>query len=198
MGTTTQALQIVKYLQMQGYKACYVQVNDTKYVESFYQYFKTTHDTYLGKVTYEGTDMYYKQELLLEILNQGYDYYIYDFGTYSATDFNKTSFLEKDIRIFVMGSKASELKYADEVLENKYYTDVSYLFNFISEQERPDILELMEERAERTYFTAYVPDPFVYIPNDTFRKVIGVKKKSLKKETQPIFKGLFRKKKKDG
>ncbi|MEF9839452.1 MAG: hypothetical protein RR869_08700 [Lachnospiraceae bacterium] len=192
IGTTTQSLQLVKYLQLKGHKACYVQVNSNQYVETLERYFNTTHDPYLGKVTFAGIDMYYKQENLLEVLNQGYAYYIYDFGTYSDTDFNKTSFLEKDIRIFVMGSKANEIMQTDAVIRNIYYKDVSYIFSFVSELEKPDVLELMEERAETTFFGEYAPDPFDYIPNPIYEKLLPVQYQGLK--TLKKKRGLFAKK----
>lgn len=193
IGTTTQSLQFVKYLQLKGYKACYIQVNSSKYVETLEKYFNTIHDPYLGKVTLAEIDMYYKQENLSEILNQGYEYYIYDFGTYTETDFNKTSFLEKDIRIFVMGSKANEIRQTDEVIRSEYYKEVSYIFSFISELEKPEILELMEERATRTFFSVYAPDPFVYVPNDIYPKILPVKNKDMKEKSAK--RGLFRWKK---
>ena len=103
MGTTTFALQFVKYLQLKGHKTCYIQVNNTGFVEQNEEAFNDViHDPELGKVTFEHVDMYYRQENLVEIFKQGYDYYVYDFGTYSDNGFNKTSFLEKDIRIFVL------------------------------------------------------------------------------------------------
>lgn len=189
MGTTTFALQIVKYLQIRGYRACYVQVNDTEFVEQIEKAFNdVVCDPELGKITFAHIDLYYKQENLVEILKQGYDYYVYDFGTYSDKGFNKTSFLEKDIRIFVLGSKASEMDATMNVLRNEYYTEVDYVYNFVSESEKKDVLEMMEEKAERTYFTVYTPDPFEYVTNAAFEKMLPVKDCSPEKERK---KGLF-------
>lgn len=189
MGTTTFALQIVKYLQIKGYRACYVQVNDTEFVEQIEKAFNdVVCDLELGKITFAHVDLYYKQENLVEILKQGYDYYVYDFGTYSDKGFNKTSFLEKDIRIFVLGSKASEMDATMNVLRNEYYTEVDYVYNFVSESEKKDVLEMMEEKAERTYFTVYTPDPFEYVTNAAFEKMLPVKDCSPEKERK---KGLF-------
>lgn len=192
IGTTTFAIQFVKYLQLKGYKACYIEVNETGFVQKHEEGFLTTHDQYLGKVSFERVDMYYKQENLLEVLKQGYDYYLYDFGTYTDTGFNKTSFLEKDIRIFVAGSKASEIDATMEVLRNEYYTDVSYVFNFISEREKSDLLEFMEEKTDRTYFTVYTPDQFEYIHNPAFESLLPVEDIS---ESEVKRKGLFRRRK---
>ena len=192
MGTTTFALQLVKYLQLKGYKACYVEVNATGFVEQHERTFNTVHDTYLGKVTFENVEMYYKQEKLLDVLKQEYDYFVYDFGTYMDTDFSKTSFLEKDVRIFVVGSKASEMSYTNELIRNEYYTDVNYVFNFISEKEKPELLEYMEEKAAQTYFTVSTPDQFEYVPNEAFEKLLPVEDIS-EPEEEP--RGFFRKKK---
>ena len=62
MGTTDLSLQLVKYLQLKGYKACYVEVNATGFVEQHERTFNTVHDTYLGKVTFENVEMYYKRK----------------------------------------------------------------------------------------------------------------------------------------
>ncbi len=181
MGTTTLAIQLVKYLQLNGYKACYLEVNDTGFVQQHEQTFNVVHDSYLGKVTFADVEMYYRQENLPAVLKQDYDYYVYDFGTYMDTDFNKTSFLEKDARIFVMGSKASEMPYSKEILRNEYYRDVSYVFNFISEKEKSELLEFMEEKAGQTYFMPYAPDQFEYVPGE-YEKLLPVEDISVKEE----------------
>lgn len=195
IGTTTVAIQFVKYLQVKGHKACYIEVNSTGFVSQMEKTFNVTHDSFLGKVHFEGVDMYYKPENLLEVLKQEYDYFVYDFGTYRGTDFNKTSFLEKDVRIFAMGSKASEMPYTNEVIRNEYYTDVEYVFNFISELEKKELIEYMEEKAEHTHFTSYTPDPFEYVPNDMFEKILPVKDISIPTKPKKGWPFILKKKK---
>lgn len=190
MGTTTEAIQLVKYLQVKGYKACYIEVNETGFVEEHGQCFAEVEvDPCIGRVSYEYVDLFYKQENLQEVLRQDYDYFVFDYGAYSERGFNKTSFLEKDVRIFVAGSKASEMEYTQEVMKNEYYTDVCYLFNFISEKEKGDILEYMEDKADRTYFGIYTPDQFEYIHNPEFERLLPVEDVSV--ESVPK-KGFFR------
>lgn len=174
IGTTTAAVQIIKYLQLKGYKACYIEVNETGFVQEHGRFFVSDQDEDLGKVSYEGVDMFYKQENLQEIFRQDYDYFVFDYGAYSERGFNKTSFLEKDIRIFVAGSKAAEMNYTKDVLRNEYYMDVLYLFNFISEKEKPDLLEFMDDKADSTYFTVYAPDQFEYVYNPDFGRMLPV------------------------
>lgn len=174
MGTTTFAIQFVKYLQMKGHKACYIEVNATNFVLQHNDAFNVIHDSSLGRVAFEGVDMFYKQENLLEVLKQEYEYFVYDFGTYMDTDFNKTSFLEKDVRVFVLGSKASEIPHTNEVIRNEYYSEVEYVFNFISEREKPELLEYMEDKSAHTHFMGYAPDQFEYVPNSAFEKILPV------------------------
>lgn len=197
IGTTTAAVQIVKYVQLKGYKACYIEVNDTGFVQEHGKVFVSVHDEFLGRVTYENVDMYYRQEILQEVLKQDYDYFVFDYGAYSDQGFNKTSFLEKDIRIFVAGSKASEMEFTVDVLRNEYYTDVVYLFNFISKKEKADLLEYMEDKAEITYFTVYSPDQFEFVYNPDFEKMLPVEDISEPKEEKRSLFG-WRKKKKNG
>ena len=130
IGTTTFAIQLVKYLQLKGYRACYLEVNDTGFVQKHEaRFYAEEHDANIGKVRFENVDMFYKPENLPEVLKQEYDYYIYDFGTYMNADFNKTSFLEKDVRIFVSGTTASEMDETETILRNEYYSDIMYVFN---------------------------------------------------------------------
>lgn len=192
IGTTTLTIQLLKYLQVKGYRACYIEVNETGFVEKHEQFFHTSHDRDIGKVTFQHVDMFYKQENLLEVLKQGYDYFLFDFGTYTEAGFNKTSFLEKDIRIFVMGSKATEMEPTMEVLRNEYYRDVSYVFNFISENEKPDLLEFMEEKAKVTYFTVYAPDQFEYVHNPAFEKLLPVDDHSENKKKKGLLRRLLK------
>lgn len=174
IGTTTLAIQLVKYFQFKGYQAGYIEANSTGFVLQHKEAFHVVHDSTLGMVSFEGVDMFYNQENLLEVLKQEYDYFVYDFGTYMDTDFNKTSFLEKDVRVFVLGSKASEMPHTNEVIRNEYYSDVEYVFNFISEKEKAEIIEYMEEKASHTHFTVYTPDQFEYVHNTAFEKILPV------------------------
>lgn len=106
MGTTTQAIQLVKYLMYKGYKACYIQMNNHGYVEELMDAYEGVEEEKLiGKAVYQEVDMYYKLEKLPEVLKRDYDYFVYDYGVFSDRDFNKISFLEKDLQIFTVGTK---------------------------------------------------------------------------------------------
>lgn len=162
IGVTTHAIQLVKYLTFKGYNACYIQMNDSDYIQKLMEWFEVEENDELGEITYESVKMYYKTENLPEIMTMDYDFYIYDYGAYHDADFNRTSYLEKDFRLIVCGSNPVELPETYDIIKNSFYADVSYIFNFVPETERNDILELMDDKADKTLICAsYIPDPFV-------------------------------------
>lgn len=178
MGTTTQALQIVKYLAFSGYKAAYFEMNNHKYAKAVADaYSEADIDDVDGIVRYQSVDMYYKTEMLKEVQNKEYEYIVYDFGVYSEHDFNKVSFLEKDIQIFVVGSKPDEFNKTYDVIKNNFYNNVFYIFNFTSNTERKDLLELMEDKSEFTFFADEAKDPFTYCNSDIYSKIIPLEER---------------------
>ena len=81
IGTTTQALQIVKHLILSGFTACYIQLNNSNYVQSVGEFYTdAVIDDNIGLVKYQNLEMYYRQERISDILSKNYNYYVYDFG----------------------------------------------------------------------------------------------------------------------
>ena len=100
---------------------------------------------------------------LQETLKRDYDFVVFDYGVYSENGFNKISFLEKDIQIFVCGSKpGEEFNSTYDVIKNNFYNNVSYIFSFVAKTEQKELLELMEEKAETTFFAEEARDPFAF------------------------------------
>lgn len=109
IGTTTQAIQFIKYLQLAGYKACYIEMNESGYVQRLGSlYSVAVHDQNIGCVSYQNIDLYYKKSRISEILKLEYDYYIYDFGHFEDPNFSLAFFLEKQLPVAVMGSSPNE------------------------------------------------------------------------------------------
>lgn len=177
IGATTQALQIVKYLQFLGHRAAYIQLNDSTYVQMAANLYSAEDiDSVLGRVTLNGVDLYSNPNKIAEIRAMDYEYLVYDFGSYSDKNFNMIQFLEKDVRIIVGGDSPYELSamqdvFRSPILQNSTY----YIFSFVHENDFKDIKELMEDKAEMTFFARYTPDPFVYTSdsNDLYDKIIG-------------------------
>ena len=185
IGTTTQALQIVKYLMLEGYKACYIQLNDSSYVQHVGNvYNESSIHEEMGLVTYQNLEMYYKQEKIADILAKNYDFYIYDFGTINDKSFTLVQYLEKDIRITVSGSKADELPYIQSLLEYVDNANTEYIFSFTSEAYQSDIREMMEDKKNHTFFSDYIPDPFSYDPSTKVIYDNIIKPEKIKQKTE--------------
>ena len=58
----------------------------------------------------------------------------------------------------------TELDYTKEVAESPFYQDARFIFSLTSEEEKEDLLFLMDSirkgNSEKTFFAPYCPDPF--------------------------------------
>lgn len=195
MGTTTQAIQMIKYLQLHGKSACYLEMNETGYCKSLEEWFQVEEkDAYLGRITVFGVDLFYKSSMLAEVLKEKYDYFIYDYGTYSDTSFNRTSYMEKDIKVMVVGSGAAEMAATGSILQSEFYKNIEYVYNLVPEGEQKEILALMEEKEEQTHFSGYAPDPFFLASTTVYQKLFDFQGRPNKKEKG----GWWKRKKKRG
>lgn len=181
IGTTTQAIQIAKYLNYKGYRACIIEMNNIKYPNvrqqhnnastelSFFE--KTSllldlkiYDKSLGYIQVEGVDVYYKPDKLNEILEKGYDFQVFDYGVYFENAFNKAAFLKDDIQIFAAGFDVSELDYLIDILDNSSYKESKIIFSFVSEQNKSEVKSLLSDmnKDNKSFFFAdYTPDPYI-------------------------------------
>lgn len=171
MGTTTQALQVVKYLQFTGKHPCLIQLNQSGYAEKLAKYYECAHDVDIGMVSVEHTELYYRREKISEIYRLGYDAYVYDYGVFAG----QTSFFERDVKIIVCGSKPDEMEAFSHVIGNTYMIDdIYYIFSFTPDKDRQEILAAMEDRAGKTFFAPYTPDMFSYVKNPAHDNIFGV------------------------
>lgn len=193
IGTTTQAIQVVKYLQLMGYKTCYIEMNNTEYIKLIKEYYDGVKiDDELEKITYMNVDMYFNPNRINEYLDLGYDFYVYDYGVINSIDFNRVSFLEKNIRIIVGGIKANEIESINNVFMSDFYKNVLHIFSFIPENEQKDVYELMEEKADCTFFAEYAPDMFTLKKYSMYHKMLNVEEKSENKNSKKSFFSKFK------
>lgn len=191
IGTTTQAMQFIKYLNFNGYSACYIQMNNNKFVEQLAQVYTDTQiDKDIGRVTYQNIDMFYQKEKIADILKMPFDYFVYDFGSFDDKGFNAISFLEKDIAVMVCGAAPNEWEQTNTALFNIIMTDVHYIFSFCDEAEHADLLDLMGEKANKTVFADFCPDFFTFTANRNklYEPILALKNLNGSKSAK---KGLF-------
>jgi len=193
IGTTTHALQLVKHIELHGKRAAYIELNNTGFIKNLCEWMdaEVTNAT-LGKTTFSGVDLFSNKSMLPEILEEPYDYFVYDYGAYKDMEFNRTSFLEKDLRVIVCGSSPDEMNASFEILKSAFYKDIEYIFNLVPEVDRKDILNMMDSKAEKTHFGVYAPDPFVLSQTDIYSNLIDLgevqQPKKKKRRLRAIFK----------
>lgn len=204
IGTTTQALQIVKYLQMKGKKTAYVEINSTGYIDSLLKIYGEARlvDESLGWVTYQGVDMFKNLSEIERLYQMGYEYFVFDFGSMQTDDFQELLFYEKDYKITVHGIKPAEIIAFDSAIRKLYSRSVSYLFSFIPDNEHDSVYEMMDDRQRVTYFAPVITNPYSYNSESTstFDEILSVEESSDKVEEElEEKKGFFlRRKKKSG
>lgn len=179
IGTTTQAIQITRYLASLGYKTCLVEMNENRYQNkrkrlskkeelSFFEKTRLLFETEIdqpeiGYIRFQGMDIYYKQDMLSELSDMNYDYLVYDYGVYTDIGFNKTAFLKDNLQFFCAGAGAAEIDFALDVAENVSYKKADLIFSFTAEGDRNEIRLAMEETGSgnRCFFTEYTPNPYI-------------------------------------
>ncbi len=166
LGATTQAINMTKYLsELLNIKACYIENNNHNSIIEIYNTSNKEDVTYYenaGKIEYEGVEMFMKSNIG-EIMNNNYDFYIFDFGSMEEmTDNDINNFLTKDIKFIVSGTKSWELRNLFEAFE-KIGNDksVNFIFNFTQKEKRNFFKDNMGDYKENTFFSDYIEDPFV-------------------------------------
>ncbi|WP_373262057.1 hypothetical protein [Hungatella hathewayi] len=158
IGTTTQSIQMVRYLQESGLKACYIELNETGYVEQLLKLYHEAEDK-ITKAEYCGITIY-KKSFLKTIPCRNWDFIIKDYGNANDITFKENSFINQTLKIIVCGSKPNEIFKLQKILIKPEYNDSYFIFSFVPESERVSIMSLMGKRAKYAFFSGIILDPF--------------------------------------
>lgn len=167
IGATTVAINIVKYLsELTNVTACYIENNNHNSIYSLVEdeSIQTVYNEVLKKITYKGIDLYERPENLADILKFEYEFYVFDFGNFTEmTKEEISSFLTRDLKIIVSGNKAWEINKLIEAFMIIGEDRNSYLmFNFVKNEDRETFKDSLGKFwKERTYFSEFVPEPFI-------------------------------------
>lgn len=168
IGTTTQALRLAKWIEDSGHTVCYCEQNSNGHIEVIKNIYPDA--KYRGGyIEYQGLHLYYKSKPS----PTAYNYIIYDYGT----DISQLD--SCDLKLIIAGCTAWEMMFLSQAitkLENM--NSVSYVFSFISQSEKDDILDFMDTKWSTTYFAEYSPDMFASITEtekELYGKIIDVK-----------------------
>lgn len=172
VGTTTQALQIVSYLQLMGYEAAYVELADQGYLN---QLRKLYSDITVEKkcIRYERISMY--RSIIDVNGEEPYDFLVKDYGSMDQENFNQVSYLEQDLQIICAGVKPNEIFKVTDILRREEYYPAKIIFSFVPSDQKADFKKFMENRAKDTFFANFTPDPFSLdvTMNKTYRSLMG-------------------------
>lgn len=160
IGTTTQALQLVRYCMSKGYNAAYIEINDTNFIEKcceLYADVEISNDC----VIYNDLHMY-RYDKITEVL-KNYDILVCDYGAITSPSFNKISFATQQMKFLVAGTKPGEITAVQNTLQSPAYNEAAYIFSFVPESDQKDILEMMCEKQDSVIFAATCFDPFDYV-----------------------------------
>ena len=172
IGTTTQALQLVSYLQMMGYDAAYIELAEQGFIDQMRKLYRGI-SVDEGCVKYERIPMY--RSIVDVNREEPYDFLVKDYGAMSHDDFNQVSYLEQDIKVICGGVKPNEIFEVNEILRKPEYHTAKFIFTFTPPDQKASITSLMENRARDTFFADYTPDPFSFdsMMNKNYRTIMG-------------------------
>lgn len=189
IGTTTQAIQLTRFLSNIGKSVCYVQDNNSNFLDMLTKYYYDVNvDTGSECILYDGLYLNRKKNL---VYDKNYEVEVYDYGCPVNIP---SDFFEKNIRIVVCGGSPEEIDKLTAMISQLYSDDkIYYLFSFVAHHDKPNVLDIMSERKTNCYFAPYSPDCFAQISDenaDMYYDILGIEKPKKKK-------GLFKRGNKD-
>ena len=165
IGTTTVALQLVKYLNDQEeHAAAYLQYNNSDFITDLKEICCVDQDAGKpDKITFANTDIFSDPRKVSGIISSGYQYIVYDYGDIKSI--SQSSAFEKYIIIIVGGGEPDEIRAMTAAMEVFNQKNVLYFFNFTPLSDREELLDMMEGYRNKTFFLDYIPDKFCYNPD---------------------------------
>lgn len=165
IGTTTVALQLVKYLNDQEeHAAAYLQYNNSDFITDLKEICCADVDPAKpDEITFANTDIFSDPRKVNGIISSGYQYIVYDYGDIKSI--SQSSAFEKDIIILVGGAEPDEIRAMTAAMEVFNQKNVFYFFNFTPFSDREELLDMMEGYRNKTFFLDYIPDKFCYNPD---------------------------------
>lgn len=175
IGATTVAINITKYLsELTNIRACYIENNNHNSIINIKEFTDAIYYEELGRITYNGMDMFTKPKNMSDILSNNYNFYIYDYGALNEmTEEEKMSFLTRDLKLIVAGNKIWEIPYLINCFQMIGEDINTYLmFNFVQESEKEKFrISLGDYWKDRITYSEYITNPFL-VGNKYFYETI--------------------------
>ena len=160
IGVTTQAIQMTEYLFYNDKPVAYVEMNNTGFIDAVLQSYEDTKEDEDGNVIYERITLI-RKENLRKVSAKKFKYLVFDYGSIRAKTFDPVSFCERNVQVLVCGSSPQEYVMTTAALMKPEFKKARLLFNFVPKDDRKAIEDMMTDRINDTFFTAYAPDMFI-------------------------------------
>lgn len=170
IGTTSWGINLLLYFDsLPNVKACLIEENNHNDIIQIanlseinrmgIEHFETAKEVKVG-----GMELFYDISKIADIKKEGYDFYIYDFGSLEElTDTELVSFMNKDIKFIITGARIWEEKYLLDSFAKLNISEgqdgVYFICNFTKPSEQKKIKESMGNI--NIYFNDYEPDSFI-------------------------------------
>lgn len=162
IGTTTQGLQLARFIKSMDYDVAYMEMNDKNYIKHAGKVYADFEEKGDGLTSVQNIDVLSRSKYK-DIKKGGakLDYLICDYGACSDRKFDKKEFLEGGVPILVGGVKPNELAETEAVLRDKAMQKAYFIFSFATDMDQEELLTNMGKKKDEAFFSPYLPDPFV-------------------------------------
>lgn len=204
LGATTLGINICKYInEYPNEQACYIENNHHDTIINFQNLSRAVYFENMKKIKVDDVDLYRKPESIANIQNLDYSFYIYDYGAFTELSIEeKNSFLLKDIKFVVTGSRIWEYPY---IVETIYFVqndeNVNLYINHTNIEEREEVKKSFDNFwKSKIYFSPVNPNPFQLLNEnrDYYKSILTPYLiNTVIEEKKSRFNGWFKKKRKE-
>ncbi len=177
IGTTTQALQLARFIRSMDYDVAYMEMNDKNYIKNTNLVYSDYEEQDTGIITVQGIDVIPRSKYIdIKKGGSNLDFLIIDHGCVNDKRFDRKEFLHGGIPILVGGIKANELGETENALRDNEMQKAFFVFSFVEDGDNEELLINMGRKKDETFFSPYFPDPFVQMDEskeDYFQQVMS-------------------------
>lgn len=187
IGCTTQAMQLLHFLRIQGYRVALIALQKNCCLADYYDVFPDS-EVEGDHLLINGIHLYLGAKSIVTAKNR-YEYLILDYGALEDLS-DLASYVDKDIRVVVCGCKPHE---TDAIRTAFSLGDphLKYVFSFVAKSDWEGILAQMQAGSSNTWFAPWQPDYYTYSGDDgLYREILAPEKAPSREDEAPAKFGL--------
>ncbi|MCL1935735.1 MAG: hypothetical protein FWF57_05105 [Defluviitaleaceae bacterium] len=157
IGTTHNAILITRFLKNIGFKTCYLETTNILKIFNIKNNKKSIFNDNKNHLQYLGTNLYWNYKLN-QVMEENYDFYIFDLGVLNEKIL--PSFLMRDIKILVSGSKEWETPNLQNSLDMIGKNNINIFMNFNDGIDKISLEHRFLTENRNIYFSEYTKSSF--------------------------------------